>query len=611
MLKGKFRLHRTITMFLTLVFSLGANAQVDSLLHVGESYHRTYRFDDAMDAFEEALEMAADSVQESFINERLLLSQNGSNMSRYVRKPNVVGRKKLSIDDFYLYYPVENRGWRPLPNVLDKDDSCATVKALYAPAWNDVHYFSADDGNGVRSIFMTELQDTLWSVPVKVEELSSPMSNEIYPMLSPDGNTLYFASDGFYGLGGYDIYRSQWNESAGKWSMPENMGFPFSSPEDDFLYVDSEDERYSLFASRRDCPKDSVWVYAIEYERMPVHSPVDDPEQLLELSRMKLLADEASYQKPDVVSDDMALYTRQMTNVRVLKDSIDYISSELEQFRQQLAFSNDDVERFEISAKIIEQERKIPVLQAELEKASIEFQKTETEFLKRGVFSRPVHNEPARESRPVYEFVKLAPGDSLRMNIAVPEEKFDYSFRVLDEALFAEDQSLPSGIVYQIQLLGGSHAVDATALKGLSPIYEHRSPSGMYIYRVGRFSSYSEALECVYVVRDLGFKSAYLCAFDNGKEISVAKARTLQEQLRSGFSLCEIRIIPDSGELDPGVVDFIISKAVGKDIMRKESSDGTQIFIVAPFDDMIVAEELATAVRGMVQGRVECEPITD
>ena len=76
--------------------------------------------------------------------------------------------------------------------------------------------------------------------------------------------------------------------------------------------------------------------------------------------------------------------------------------------------------------------------------------------------------------------------------------------------------------------------------------------------------------ENVQKVRGLGFKNAYLCAFENGNEVSVAQARTLQERLRGGFSLYEIRIIPESGELEQNVVDAIVSAAVGKDIIRSE-----------------------------------------
>lgn len=615
MLRGKLNLRKVVALFIAVFLSHCAYAQVDSLLRVGEACHQYYRFGEAIDAYDMALDIIEDAVEvdtvlAASVYDKVLLSENGTNMSKFVRKPAVAGREKFSLEEFFLYYPVENKSWRRLPNVLDADDSSAVVHALYASDWSDVHYYSAKDENGVRSIFMTEFQDTVWSVPVRVEELSTTASNEIYPMLSPDGKTIYFASDGLYGLGGYDIYRSEWDDAAGKWSMPQNMGFPFSSPADDFLYVDSEDERYSVFASNRGCPADSVWVYAIEYERYPVHSPVTDPDELMELATLMPEVQETAGPTAASEKDDVTdIYMSQMDRVRILKDSIDVISSDLDELRRELDFSNDESMRFQISSDILELEKKIPALQVKLEEAKVELRKTEEEFLKRGVFVRPSQTAQPRQEQQHYEFTRLSWGDSLEMNIAVPEKKFDYSFQILDEAVFAEDQSLPSGIVYQIQLLGGAHKVGTSALKGLSPVYEHRSPSGMYIYRVGRFTSYNEALDCVYKVRDLGFRGAYLCAFEDGKEITVAKARTLQEQLRGGFSLCEIRMIPDSGELDPAVVDLIYANVVGKDIKRYESEDGTQVFSVGPFDDRDAADRLVSSIKEMIQGSVVCESI--
>ena len=179
----------------------------------------------------------------------------------------------------------------------------------------------------------------------------------------------------------------------------------------------------------------------------------------------------------------------------------------------------------------------------------------------------------------------------------------------MDEAVFAEDQSLPSGIVYQIQLLGGARKATLSDLKGLSPVYELRSPSGMYIYRVGLFSTYDEALSKVNTVRNLGFNGAYLCAFEGGKEISVANARTQQERLRGGFALYEIRMMPDSGELDSAVVEAVVSAAVGKDIIRTEGEDGTQVFSVGPFDSKEAADSLVRTVSEMMDGKVVCEPV--
>ena len=619
MFKGKILMQISVLLAFALLPSHSAGAQVDSLLHAGDSLYRAYRFDEAIDAFDAALEVARDtsaaydSLLAESISSRLLLAENGSNMSRFVRTPQVVDKKLFALKDFTLFYPLEDKSWRHLPNQLDSDFSNQFVQSLYAPDWNDRLYYSAAGENGSRDILMTEIQDTLWSVPTAVQELSSAKSHEIYPMLSPDGKTMYFSSDGLYGLGGYDLYFSTWDEEEKCWSMPQNMGIPFSSPDDDFLFVDTEDEKYSIFASNRDCPADSVWVYVLEYERSPLHVSIDDPDELYALSRLDPDMGEEDAPKENGGPDNLtASYMAQMDGVRELKDSIASVTSHLDELRTELAFSNDEEERYELSSTIIEVEKAIPALQKELEVAQAELQKMEYEFLRKGVFitadfsDRKYTSEPREATG--YDFEKRSYGDVLQLNFMVPEIKFDYTFQVLPEAVFAEDQSLPSGVVYQIQLFGGRKA-SLAELKGLSPIYEHISPSGMYIYRVGRFSTYDEVLKNIPTVRNLGFRSSYICAFENGVEVSVAKARTIQERLKGGFALYEIHLMPESGELDSAVVETVTSAAIGKDIIRTEGEDGTQIFTVGPFDSKESADSLVAALKGILVGKAMCEPI--
>jgi hypothetical protein len=61
--------------------------------------------------------------------------------------------------------------------------------------------------------------------------------------------------------------------------------------------------------------------------------------------------------------------------------------------------------------------------------------------------------------------------------------------------------------------------------------------------------------------------------------------------------------------LEQDVVDAIVSAAVGKDIIRSESADGTQVFTVGPFDSKEDADALVETVEGMMPGKVVCEPI--
>ena len=592
-----------------------AVAQTDSLMRYGDSLHRAYDFAEAESVYLQvldSLDVVEDSLVVKDVRERLRMSENGKNMSRFVQVPQAAGKRRLPQEAFFLAYPLEERSWRPLPNVLDADNGHEYVRSLYAPDWNDVLYFSAEGPSGTRDIMMTMLDDTVWTVPVPVSELSDPSADEIYPMLSPDGKTMYFASDGLYGVGGYDLYKSVWDEQRQRWSAPQNMGFPYSSPADDFLYVESEDRDYALFASNRECGKDSVYVYAVRYEDYPVHTPMTDPIELQELSLLNPPIVEAQEEAvADIPDNELTIkYMEKMDQVRVLRDSIASTSSSLEALRNEYVFGNDPAERARLTNEILQLETRIPSLQRALDKASAELGAIEMEFLKEGIFlnmDMQKEDEAPVADMPEYDFRMRSMGDSLAIAVHVPEVKFDYTFRIEPEAVYAEDQTIPGGIVYQVQLFSGGRKANLSELKGLTPIYEHRTPSGLYIYRAGLFGAYQEAVAAAEQIRRRGFKDAYITAFIDGKEVSVVSARTEEARRNNQVLLYEVRIIPETGELESEVVEGMVRLAMGKDIARVEAEDGTQVFIVGPFDNKAMAEELASYVRGKITGKVSCE----
>ena len=62
-------------------------------------------------------------------------------------------------------------------------------------------FWSAEDEAGARNIYESSLRDSLWSLPALLNEQMTSASDEIYPMLSPDGKSLFFSSKGLYGVG--------------------------------------------------------------------------------------------------------------------------------------------------------------------------------------------------------------------------------------------------------------------------------------------------------------------------------------------------------------------------------------------------------------------------
>lgn len=599
---------------------------VDSLVLSGDAFHAVYDFENAIAAYEDALEIMEDTLNVRYdslmvlsLRDKLLLSENGRSMSSFAYSPVVVARHKFSLDDFFLYYPLPDRSWRALPNQLDTSAVGGVSRALYAPDDAERIYFSAEDQDGIRNIYKTELQDTIWTYPSLLNEhLTSPAS-EIYPLISDDGTQLYFSSDGLYGVGGYDIYVSEWSEEDQDWSVPVNMGFPYSSPSDDFLFMNTEDRAHTIFASNRDCSADSVWVYILEFDNMPVRKAVDEPEMLVEIARLDPADASETLGETEVSADmpenvDTRRYMNKMVEVRALRDSLSFYSSSLDNERNLFALSNDDDERTRLTGEILRREARIPEFQDSLDRAVAQLQKIEMEFLFSGVVIDPdmMMAEADREvvgEATSYAFTRMSMGDSLHMRIMEPEKKFDYSFMVLEEGQFAENNEIPDGIIYQIQMFSSGRKATTAALKGLSPVFERRNASGRYIYRVGLFNTYNDVLSKLNAVKKAGFRSAFITAYIDGKEVSVSKARSEENKRQEEQVFYRIVLVPSDGNLDPTVSEGIRQQAEGKDIARSETDDGRTAFVIGPFSDKTKADSIVDFVKAMGIDEVSCEPI--
>lgn len=97
-------------------------------------------------------------------------------------------------------------------------------------------------------IFYCEKTDGHWSEARKLgNAVNGKESNELSPCISPDGNTLYFASNREGGFGGYDIYISR-KDKNGNWSQAVNAGRRINSPGDEtnpFIHADNHNLYFS------------------------------------------------------------------------------------------------------------------------------------------------------------------------------------------------------------------------------------------------------------------------------------------------------------------------------------------------------------------------------
>lgn len=592
------------TLLAQIAFTAEASAQVSPtrLMIKADSCRMAYNFAEAVQYSESAVE-ALDSTASARAEEQLLMARNGLNMMSFCSQPTVVAKQTFPLKDFFLFYPLKDHSWRKTPNQLDSLGGDNLSRAIFIPDGSRDIYYSAKDEEGIRNIYATHLTDSLWSVPTLINEQMTSSSDEIYPMLSPDGQSLYFASKGLYGMGGYDLYVSNWNSETNDWDMPVNMGFPYSSPYDDFLFVNTEDGKYSIFASNRECGRDSVTIYVLEYDSMPVRKAVTDVDELRALASLNPARDHSRIDNYAAVPDEgqqnesTKRYMDKMREVRALRDSVARFGKNLEKMRSGLAGASGE-EKARLTAEISDKEMMLPTLNSALNAAVKELQNIEMDFLANGIVidTRKLQAEADKEivgAFSGYTFSKNSYGPALHLDIMKPKPTFDYSFMILPEGRFAENNTLPEGIIYQIRIFTLGRKATVADLNGLSPVFERTTTSGRHAYSVGLFKSYKDVLSNLNKVKNRGFRDAQIDAFHNGQVINVRKARELESKVRTLFM---VKIFPEDGQSLSEQAIAAVHEHSDKDLIKSVKA-GSVVFTTGPFEDKSQVDVLVAALK--------------
>lgn len=431
--------------------------------------------------------------------------------------PRVLARERFSRQDFFLHCPLPAGAWHASPNVFDPESGYP----VYLPEGQDIVYYSAPDLSGSRSLFLSEeMADSLWRAPRHPAEALISRGNEIFPMLSPDGRTLYFASDGLPGLGGFDLFSSTWDDANAIWGEPVNMGIPYNSPADDFLLFDTEDGKFTILASNRDCGKDSVSVYVLEYEAFPLRTPIHDEEALAQLLALTPLE---SFSTAGRTSGNAItrLYMRKMAEVRSLRDSLYKREQDLDALRQRLALAGDS-ELSSLTNLIQNREGSLTPIRNRIASVNREIRQIENSFLRRGSSSGAAEGN-AEEDLKAPSFQKQPMGGKLLQAVGKPDNNFYFEHSGWSSA--AETAPLPEGIVYQIYLFTSARHSREDSFGGITPVYERLNSNLRYSYYAGLFPTYRLALQYLNVVRKLGFPDARIVAYSDGRSIPVNQAR--------------------------------------------------------------------------------------
>ena len=129
-------------------------------------------------------------------------------------------------------------------------------------------FFVSDRGGGFgkRDIwFSVKDQNSQWQKAQNIGPAINTKEDEVSPFIHVNGTTLFFASKGFPGFGGFDLYMSENLDSV--WNEPENLGYPLNTYEDQVsLFVSTNGKNgYYSFERKWQTDENQSFLYGFEF----------------------------------------------------------------------------------------------------------------------------------------------------------------------------------------------------------------------------------------------------------------------------------------------------------------------------------------------------------
>ncbi|MFL5773877.1 MAG: OmpA family protein [Flavisolibacter sp.] len=167
--------------------------------------------------------------------------------------------------DLYISY-LTNSGWSEALNLGNRinTDQWESQPCL-SPDKRDLYFASRRPGGfGGSDIYVAHMQaNGRWSEPENMGPTINTAGDESSPFIHADNQTMYFTSSGLQGYGDEDIFIIR-KDSTGKWTKPENLGYPINTISHEGTLFIAADGATAYYASDRSDSRGGLDIYSFE-----------------------------------------------------------------------------------------------------------------------------------------------------------------------------------------------------------------------------------------------------------------------------------------------------------------------------------------------------------
>lgn len=302
---------------------------------------------------------------------------------------------------------------------FDTNSALNENSVVYVNGFDNRCYYNEVGTDSISRLFMRERQGEGWDEARPLTEINELVSNATYPYMASDGQTLYFAGKSDEeGLGERDIYMTKYDAEEGKFLKPENIGLPFNSTKDDFIYVEADADGIAWFASTRRQPEGKVCVYTFVPSETRQNYDADDLDDTELKNYAELMRIRSTWPTPEIrqtamqrlqslqakterqnseaneicfIVNDEITYTRlndfksaetksAYADLKMKQNEANKLVKEIYSMRTRYHNAND---KAALGRSIALSEQKLEQKQKEIKKAASELRKAENNLLKR------------------------------------------------------------------------------------------------------------------------------------------------------------------------------------------------------------------------------------
>jgi outer membrane protein OmpA-like peptidoglycan-associated protein/tetratricopeptide (TPR) repeat protein len=168
--------------------------------------------------------------------------------------------------DLYIAKKAKNGSWNDPENLGDIINTDAWESSPSLSPDKRFLYFSSNrlGGYGGKDIWVSERNNqNRWGKPFNLGPTINTKNDEASPFIHADNQTLYFSSDGLPGYGNTDLFVSK-KQTDGTWGEPLNLGYPINTIDDEGSLIVSADGRTGYYASDGVDAKGKLDLYTFE-----------------------------------------------------------------------------------------------------------------------------------------------------------------------------------------------------------------------------------------------------------------------------------------------------------------------------------------------------------